>query len=393
MPDIIVKSGRVRPLWAGHPWVFAQAIDRITGAPRAGDAVRVLDPKGGFLGRGFYSPNSALRVRIASRDPEEDLGPGWLARRIDEAAKLRSELGFPSETDTGYRLVNAEGDGLPGLIVDVYGDTATVLFGTVGTWRLRQDVYGHVQRVSGASVVVALEARREAQEGFVQERETVRGAEAGALRFRERGFDIEIPESVTQKTGYYFDQRENRSRLESLAEGRRVLDAFAFIGTFGLYACRGGARDVLSLDRSATATAAGAVVSHRAGFDETHRFTTGDCKRAMPALARDGERFDMVVVDPPKLVPSRRDLERGKRAYRAVNRNAMALLRPGGLLVSCSCSAALLEKDFVRVVAAAAADAGRELTLIHMGHQALDHPVPAAFPEGRYLKTAFMRVS
>ena len=236
MGEVVLAKGRVRPVWAGHPWVFAQAVKTLRGAPAPGDPVRVLDDSGRFLGSGFWSPASALVVRIASRTDGEALDQGWLARRIDAAATLRRSLGFPSTRDTGYRLINAEGDSLPGLIVDVYGDTATVLFGTIGMWRLAEDVYAHVQRVTGAKRVIALAADRKAHEEFTQAHELVRGEESDALRFVERGLSIEIPNTITQKTGYYFDQREQRARVEQLALGRDVLDAFAFIGSFGLAA-------------------------------------------------------------------------------------------------------------------------------------------------------------
>ena len=393
MAEVVLNKGRVRPVWAGHPWVFAQAVKTLRGAPAPGDAVRVLDEGGRFLGSGFWSPESALVVRIASHVDGEHLDAGWLARRIDAAAALRHTLGFPSATDTGYRLINAEGDALPGLIVDVYGDTATVLFGTIGMWRLAQDVYAHVARVTGAKRVVALAADRQAQEGFTQALEVVRGEGTDALRFFERGLAMEVPTSVTQKTGYYFDQREQRARVEALSKGRDVLDAFSFIGSFGLSAARGGARSVLSVDSSVAATTAGVAVTHRLGFADRHEFLTRDAKQALPELQQSGRRFDMVIVDPPKLVPSARHLERGREAYRKLNQNALRLVSPGGLLVSCSCSAAMQAEDFLRTISIAARDVGREVTLLHLGQQAPDHPVPPAFSEGSYLKTAFLGVT
>jgi 23S rRNA (cytosine1962-C5)-methyltransferase len=373
--------------------VFAQAVKTLRGAPAAGDPVRVLDDSGRFLGSGFWSPKSALVVRIASRTDGERLDTGWLARRIDAASALRKTLGFPSASDTGYRLVNAEGDGLPGLIVDVYGDTATALFGTVGMWRLAEDVYAHVQRVTGAKRVIALAADRQAHEEFTQAHEVVRGEPSDALQFTERGMAVEVPSSVTQKTGYYFDQREQRARVEQLAKGRDVLDAFSFIGSFGFAAARGGAKSVLSMDSSVAATTAGVAVSKRLGFGDRHSFLTRDAKQGLPELARDGQRFGLVVVDPPKLVPSARHLDRGREAYRKLNQNALNLVAPGGLLVSCSCSAAMRADDFLRTLSIAAADVGRSVSLLHLGQQAPDHPVPPAFSEGMYLKTAFLAVS
>lgn len=393
MAEVILGKGRVRPVWAGHPWVYAQAVKTLRGAPAAGDPVRVLDESGRFLGSGFWSPKSALVVRIASRTDGEHLDTGWLARRIDAAAALRRALGFPSATDTGYRLINAEGDSLPGLIVDVYGDTATVLFGTIGMWRLAEDIYAHVQRVTGAKRVIALAADRQAHEEFTQAHEVTRGTEADALRFAERGMAITVPSTITQKTGYYFDQREQRARVEQLAKGRDVLDAFSFIGSFGFAAARGGATSVLSVDSSVAATTAGVAVTKELGFMERHTFLTQDVKQALPELARDGKRYGLVIVDPPKLVPSAKHLERGREAYRKLNQNALRLVAPGGFLVSCSCSAAMRADDFLRTLSIAAADVGRSVSLLHLGQQAPDHPIPPAFSEGAYLKTAFLAVS
>jgi 23S rRNA (cytosine1962-C5)-methyltransferase len=375
--------------------VFAQAIERVEGAPAAGDAVSVVDARGNVLGRGYWSPESAIPVRILSRDPDETLETAFLGRRLEEAAAWRkSWLGLPGDETTGYRLVHAEGDGLAGLIVDVFGQAASVQLLTLGMKRREADVFAEVARVTGAkSVIEVASERTQRLEGFAAETRTVRGPTLDTLRFRERGFDYELPLSASQKTGFYFDQRENRARLESLVRGKRVLDAFSYVGAFSLAAARGGAEKVTALDASAAAIAAGAMIAQHAGLAGRIDFVRADVKRALPEMVQRGERFDVVIVDPPKLAPTARHLDQGRKAYRRLNATAVKLLAPGGLLVSCSCSAAIRPGEFLRTVGMAAREAGREVTLVHLGEQGPDHPVPASFPEGRYLKSAFLRAS
>jgi 23S rRNA (cytosine1962-C5)-methyltransferase len=260
--------------------------------------------------------------------------------------------------------------------------------------RREADVFAEVARVTGAkSVIEVASERTQRLEGFAAETRTVRGPTLDTLRFRERGFDYELPLSASQKTGFYFDQRENRARLESLVRGKRVLDAFSYVGAFSLAAARGGAEKVTALDASAAAIAAGAMIAQHAGLAGRIDFVRADVKRALPEMVQRGERFDVVIVDPPKLVPTARHLDQGRKAYRRLNATAVKLLAPGGLLVSCSCSAAIRPGEFLRTVGMAAREAGREVTLVHLGEQGPDHPVPASFPEGRYLKSAFLRAS
>ena len=391
MGTVKLRKGHVQAIWAGHPWVFAQAIARVEGAPGLGDAVRVLDPEGRFLGSGFWTPESAIPVRLLSRDPAEALDEAAIARRIERAYAFRRDFVHrPSPGETGYRLVHAEGDALPGLVVDVYGEVAVVQILTAGMKRFEEAIFAHVARVSNARSVVRA-ATRPRGEGFVNEHGVVRGPEPRELRFFERGFELTLPATLTQKTGYYFDQRDNRRRVEALAHGR-VLDAYAYVGSMGLAAARGGADEVVCLDSSAPVVAAGAAIAHHNGYGERIAFRREDVKKALPRMAQRGERFDVVIVDPPKLAASRRHLDRARRAYEKLNELAARLLVDGGILITCSCSAAMRPSDFVRSVNRGIRRAGRWGTLLAYGAQAPDHPTPAAFPEGRYLKAMFLRV-
>jgi 23S rRNA (cytosine1962-C5)-methyltransferase len=390
---ITLQRGRVQPVWAGHPWVFAQAIERIEGAPAAGDVVDVVDAEGRHLGRGYYSPSSAIPVRVLARDRTDPLDGASLGRKLERAMALRRRLGLPSEETTGYRLVHSEGDGLAGLVVDVFASVAVVQLLTIGMKRREDDLFAHVARVTGASTVVEAASERAAEkEGFEAMTRVVRGPDPGPIAFLERGLAFEVEAAITQKTGFYFDQRENRARVESLAHGARVLDLYSFVGAFGLSAARGGASSVLSVDSSAPAVAMAARNAHRHGVAGRVSCERGDVKQVLQELQRKRERFDLVIADPPKLAPTVKHLERARTAYRKLNAEAAKVVATDGILVTCSCSAAMAPDDFVRTVTLGARDANVDLTLLAMGAQGPDHPVPAAFPEGRYLKCAFFRV-
>jgi 23S rRNA (cytosine1962-C5)-methyltransferase len=395
MARVTLRAGRVQPVWAGHPWVFAQAVDRVDGAPAPGDVVEVVDPKGNTLGRGFWSPSSAIPVRIITRKPDEALELPALTRRIEAAAEMRRrEMGLPSAETDGFRLIHAEGDSLPGLIVDVYRDVAVVQLLTIGMKRREEAIFGAIERAIGARTVLEVPGgRMQRTEGIEVESRVVRGAPIERLVFRERGFEYEIALGLAQKTGFYFDQRDNRALIEKISKGRRVLDLYSYVGAFGLAAARGGAREVHAFDSSAAVIAEGAAIAHKNGLGEQVRFARADVRRVLGQLVQDRERFDLAIVDPPKLAPSVRHLSRAQAAYRRLNARAFEVLEPGGVLMSCSCSGALRHEDMLRVLALAARDAGRETTLLHLGQQGMDHPVPIAFPEGRYLKAALVRVA
>ncbi len=370
--------------------MFAQAIAKVEGAPAAADAVDVVDAKGQFVGRGYWSPKSAIPVRILSRREGDPLDAASLGLKLEAAYRRRREvLGLPSQRDTGYRLVHSEGDELGGLIVDVYDDVAMVQLLTLGMRERADALFAEIARVARVSTVIDTGAKGE---GEASPPTVVRGPTVGALRFRERGFDYELDLEALQKTGFYLDQRENRDRVEALANGRRVLDAFSFVGSFSLAAARGGATEVIALDSSATAIATAATLTRRHHFEERIQLQKADVKRALPEMAQRGERFDLVILDPPKLVPTARHLEAGRAAYKRLNANGLRLVREGGLLVTCSCSAAMREEDFMRTVALAAREVGRTVTRLWSGSQGGDHPVPAAFPEGIYLKALFLEV-
>jgi 23S rRNA (cytosine1962-C5)-methyltransferase len=386
-----LKPGHVQPVWLGHPWVYAQAVDRVEGGATAGDEVSVVDPRGNLLGRGFYSPGSAIPVRLLARDVKTRLDAAFFRGRIEKAIALRASLGLPSEQTDGFRLIHAEGDGLPGLVVDRYGDALAVQFGTVGMKQREALVYEALQGLlSPRAIVDRTSAQTAKTEGFEPAAGVVRGDDQlRTLEFVERGLRFRIPLELGQKTGFYFDQRSLRARVEQLAHGKRVLDAYAFVGAFALAAARGGAREVVAVDESALAVEVGAECAEANGMADRVRFAKEDARRA---LADAKGSFELVIADPPRLAPTRGARDQALVAYAKLAENACRATAPGGILVLCSCSAAVDLLALTRALAQGATRANVSATVLERWFQGADHPVPAAFGEGLYLKALIARV-
>jgi len=387
-----LRPSHVKPVWAGHPWVFAQAVARIEGETAPGDAVDVVDPSRTFIGRGFLSPKSAIPVRILTRKKDEPVDDALIARRVREAIAWRKEvLGLPSPETDGYRVVNSEGDGLPGLVVDRLGEVVVVQAGTIGMRRRVDRVIDVlVSDLAPRAVYEAAPGRVAAKEGLEPARGMVVGSFEGAVRFRERGLVLHAQPWGGQKTGFFFDQRENRALVERFAAGRRVLDAYSYSGAFALSAARGGAREVVAVDTSLPALELGGENARENGLAVS--FVRSDVAAVLKSAGAHGPRFDLVVLDPPKLAVDRQSAGRAETAYRNANAAAMRALEPGGLLFTCSCSQRVGPDLLQRLVALGARDAGRTATVLEVRGQAPDHPVPAAFPEGRYLTGLLVRV-
>ncbi len=383
---ITLKPGHIQPVWAGHPWVFAQAVARVDGGPEPGDEVVVCDPKGEPLGRALYSPRSAIVARLFSRDPGAALDPEFFERRIRRALARRSAQGLPDAGTSGFRAVHAEGDGLPGLIVDVLGDVGAVQWGTVGLARRAPSLLDALERIfQPRAIVERTSAKIAQQEGFEAQAGVRRGdPSVSEFRFAERGLRYDIPLTLAQKTGFYFDQRPLRARVEELSRGRRVLDTYCYVGSIALAAARGGASEVVAVDTSAPALEVGAHVARDNGFADKVRFVKAD---ALSELERAPGHFDLVVCDPPKLAKNRHAATRAIQNMRRLCAAASAALGDGGLLVLSSCSAALGHTELARALALGARDARREAVVLERLFQGPDHPVPAAFPEGLYLSS------
>lgn len=371
--------------------MYAQAIDRVEGGATKGDEVRVVDPRGNFLGRGFYSPGSAIPVRILTRDDDVPIDTAFFRSRFERALAARAAFGLGERPETtGYRVVHAEGDGVPGLIVDKLGDVLVVQILTIGM----KDREGMIlealgQVLSPRAILDRTPASAAKAEGFTEGRGAVRGDEPKTLDFKERGIAWSLPTDLGQKTGFYFDQRELRGRVESLAKGKRVLDAYSYVGAFGLAAARGGAHEVVCVDESALAIEVGAEQARANGFESVVHFQRGDARRVMQEAHAS---FDLAIVDPPRLAPTRGAREQALVMYSKLAELGCRATKPGGLMILCSCSAAVDLFALTRALATGAVRANVHAVVVERAFQGVDHPVPAAFTEGLYLKALVARV-
>lgn len=393
MPIVTLKEGHVQPVWAGHPWVFQQAVQRIEGGASAGDEVTVQDPRGNILGRGLYSPKSAIPVRLLTRDTDTPIDGAFFRARISRALELRQRLGLPSSDTDAYRLVHAEGDGLPGLVIDRFGDAIVYQLGTIGM-KLREGlILEAIQQLLKPRAIIDRTSLNTAKtEGFEARGGIVRGDDRlEALRFVERGMRYELPIAFGQKTGFYFDQRPLRERIEKLSAGLRVLDAYSYIGSFAMAAARGGAREVESVDQSATALEIGASCARLNGVADRIKYIRADARDKLARAGREGG-FDLVICDPPKFAPTKGARHAALGAYQKLAAAACRATKPGGWLVLCSCSGAVGLDDLTRALAIGSRDARMRATVVERYFQGADHPVPAAFPAGLYLKSVLALV-
>ena len=387
-PQLTLKPGRERSLLRRHPWVFSGAIAEVRGSVQSGRTVQIRGADGRFLAWAAYSPASQIRARAWSFDEAEVPGPDLFEKRIETALALRRAQ-VPPETTNALRLVHGESDGLPGLVADRYADTLVVQLLSAGCERWREALIGILREQSGcARVHERSDTDGRELEGFAASTGLIAGTAAdGPLRIVENGIQYEVDVAAGQKTGFYLDQRDNRARVRTLADGREMLNCFSYTGGFTLSALAGGARSVLSIDSSAPALelakrnlALNGVEANRAEWLEADVFG------ALRKLRTEGRQFDFIVLDPPKFAPTPKDAERAARGYKDINLNALKLLRPGGLLATFSCSGGVSPELFQKIVAGAAADAGVSLLLRERYRAAPDHPVRIEFPEGEYLK-------
>lgn len=392
MSQVILKSGHVQPVWAGHPWVFPQGIAKVRGKPEHGDEVEVHDAKGQPMGRGLFSENSPIAVRIFSANPEEHLSRSLIVDRLRVAQAKRAAAGLPQQDGVrtnGYRLFHGEGDGLPGLIVDRFDDVLVMQIGTCGMAMRRDAILDALEEVMAPRAILEKTTERAAtQEKFELRNGLARGQEVTELVVAELGVEYRLPlAELTQKTGFYFDQRPLRARIAELSSGRRVLDTYSFIGPIGFAAKRGGATEVVCVDSSASAIELGAQIAHANGLSV--EFRKG---KALEVLSEQQANWDLVIADPPKLAQSRSGLEKAMRAFRKIAEESVRATAPSGLVVLSSCSAALGITQVERCLALGARDAGRKVSVIERVFQGADHPFPPAFPEGLYLSTAIAYV-
>jgi 23S rRNA (cytosine1962-C5)-methyltransferase len=379
---VVLHKGRARPLWFGHPWVYANAVARVEGEPAPGDVVALADHDGRLIGRGFYNPRSQIPVRLTTR-AEEAVDAAFLRARIARARAARQRLGLPSADTNAYRLVNSEGDDLPGLVVDVYGDAAVAQITTLGIAMRKDEIYDALEAELGVGTIFEIAPASYAElEGFAAGSRVARGASRNVVSVIENGIKLEVEPLSGQKTGMFIDQRETRARVGGLARGARVLDCYAYAGGFALAAARGGAAAVTAVDSSARAVAR--VEAHAAANGVVIEAVEADAFRYLETATP--RAFDLVVIDPPKFARARKDLEAARKGYERLNALALQATAPGGIIVTCSCSQNVDAETFERIVAAGAKHAGREVRIFERRGPASCHQLPPAFPEGQYLK-------
>jgi 23S rRNA (cytosine1962-C5)-methyltransferase len=385
---VVLRRGRARPLWFGHPWVYGNAVDRLEGQAEPGDAVAVSDHDGRFIGRGIWNPRSQIPVRLLTRT-DEPLDRAFLAKRLQQARARRARVGLPAESTNAYRLVNSEGDDLPGLVVDLFGEAAVVQVTTLGMAARREILFELISELTAAPILFEVAATSYAEvEGFVAQSRVVRGRAATQVSCREDGIALEVEPLSGQKTGMFLDQRPNRIRVGQLARGARVLDTYSYAGGFALQAARGGAVEVVAVDSSARAVAR--VEAHAAGNGLSVKAVEADAFRFLETVTP--RSFDLVVIDPPKFARARKDLEAARKGYERLNALALGACAPGAILVTCSCSQNVNATEFERIVAAGAKQANRQVRVLERGGPGADHPLPPGFEEGQYLKVLFAHV-
>lgn len=388
MAELILKPTREKSLLRRHPWVFSGAVDRVIGDPQPGETLDVLDAKRIFLARAAYSPQSQIRARVWTFDEAEAVDADFFRRRIDSALALRSTLGLTSVSG-GVRLIHAESDRLPGLIVDRYGDVLVFQSLTAGSEFWRETLAEILLEKTGATAIYERsDADVRELEGLPVRNGWLRGTQPSSLvTITENGLKFNVNLATGHKTGFYLDQRRNRQRIGELARGRDVLNCFCYTGGFTLHAAAGGAKSVLSVDASAEALALGQENARLNGLESPNlEWREADVFVALRKFRDERRSFDLIILDPPKFAATVSQAEKAARGYKDINLLAFKLLRPGGILATFSCSGGIDAALFQKIVAGAALDAGVDATIVEHLAQDGDHPISLHFPEGAYLK-------
>ena len=386
---IELARGLGRHLRAGHPWVFRKALERLPRVP-AGSVVDLTE-EGRFVARGYFDPHSPISVRVLTRDPRESIDADFFTRRVQEALARRRALLDLTDTDS-FRLVHGEGDGLPGVVVDLYGRHAVLKLYSAGLTPSRhlivealRTALPELQGVIGRDELARDDV--EEDEGRASGRMLFGPAAPELLTIRERGATFLVDAYRGQKTGFFLDQRENRYLMRRLARGRDVLNCFCYTGGFSVNAALGEARSVFSVDLDADAIALARENFARNGLaPERYDFLAADVFKLLASFKEEGRTFDLIILDPPAFAKSQRAVQAAIDGYASLNRQALALLRPGGLLATASCSARVSPEAFFDAIKEAGYKVGVDLALVEERYQPPDHPVRLQFREGRYLK-------
>ncbi|XDF36189.1 class I SAM-dependent methyltransferase [Paracidovorax avenae] len=386
MKTIRLRPGKERSLLRRHPWIFESAIAK--GGGDSGETVRVESADGRFLAWAAFSPASRIRARAWSFDEAQRIDPAFFAAAVDRAVRARERFAIESD---GVRLVHGESDGLPGLIVDRYGDTLVAQFTSAGTERWKAVIADALLKATGLQKLYERsDASVRQLEGLEPATGWLRGEGPTELSIREHGWRLTLDIAEGHKTGFYLDQRDSRYRFSEAVRrlgARQVLNCYCYTGGFTIAALAGGASQVTSIDSSGPALERARSHAALNGFEAARtEFLDADVNASLRRFLQEGRRFDAIVLDPPKFAPTAAHAERAARAYKDINRLGLQLLNPGGLLYTFSCSGGISADLFHKIVASAGADAGVDGYILERLGGAPDHPMTLEFPEGEYLK-------
>ncbi len=390
-PAIRLKKGRDAALLHGHPWVFSGAIDAVEGKPAAGDIVLAKNAAGRPAALGFFNPHTDIAFRFLTSHTETVISSDFWRRRLETACALRQKV--INDRTNAYRLINAEGDGFPGLIVDVYNSILVLSVTTAGMEKQKKHIVDELSgRFQPQAIYEQSRGRSRSLEGLENHDCFLLGdAEANPVAIKENGLEFFVDFIGGQKTGFFLDQRLNREKIGALSRDARVLNCFAYTGAFSVYCAAGGARRVVSLDISKTACAAARQnLQHNGHSVEMHPVIETD---VFTYLRNTQENFDLIILDPPAFAKTKRDVGKASRGYKEINLQAIKRLVPGGVLATFSCSNFIEEDLFCRIVGGAAQDAGVNLRVLARLEAGPDHPVALGHPEGRYLKGLLLAAS
>jgi 23S rRNA (cytosine1962-C5)-methyltransferase len=390
---VILKPRKARPFYHRHPWVLDTAVDKIDGQPADGDIVDLLTDGEKFIARGFYNSQSRIRVRLYSWEVDQPLDEAFFGKRIAAACGLRAQLGY-FDRQGAARLVYSEADGLSGLIADRFADYLCVQVTSLGMANRLDMLIPILARETGVrGILLRTEKGAPQSEGIELHDQLLWGsAPEGPIFIDEHGVRYGVDLVEGQKTGFYLDQRENRLAAARYFSGKRVLDMFCYSGGFSLNALvHGRAREVWAFDSSPKAVALAKANAELNG-QTTLRVEAGEGFETLAALAQQGERFDAVILDPPKFTRSRKGVDEALRAYHRLNRLGVELLTPGGILVTCSCSGHVVREDFLDMLVGVAQQTRRDIQILEQRGASPDHPISAACLETEYLKCFICRV-
>lgn len=393
LASLRLKKNEERRIQQGHVWVFSNEVD-IVATPlkgfEPGQQVIIEASNGKPLGMGFVNPNTLICARLLSRSPKLELNLKFLKKRIQAAQELR-EIHFDQPF---YRLVFGDSDGLPGLVIDRFGDVFAVQITTAGMEVIKDDIVQVLENLYHPQAIVMKNNTPSRElEGLPLYEEVVYGEMPAELIIEENGVKFAIPVEGGQKTGWFYDHRMARGRLQTMVKGKRVLDVFSYLGGWGVAAAVAGAQEVTCVDSSEFALDGVDINAALNGVAEKLVTIQGNAFDVLNALRADEQKFDVVIVDPPAFIKRKKDFKQGAEAYRRINEIAMRVLEKDGILVSASCSHHMTRDNLLAAVQSAARHIDRNVQLFEQGHQGPDHPIHPAIPETEYIKTLFFKVT